>query len=76
MASKHVCDGCGKDISEDNPQVLKLFATPVNGHKTSKEMSKYNSHMDIGKCCLVRTNNFGKWQKRKARTKKREVAKV
>lgn len=64
MASQHVCDGCGKPINEDNQQVAKLWLTPVNGVKTSREMSKYTAHMDIGKCCLVRMENFGKWQKR------------
>lgn len=65
MASRSVCDSCGKDITEDNPLAAKLFLTPKNGKKTRYDHSGYTSHLDVGKCCVKKVYDLGKWQKRK-----------
>lgn len=70
MARSPVCDICGKRIDEENPLTAKLFATLVKPGATSREWrNKYNAHMDVGRCCALKVNNLGKWQRRKARKK-------
>lgn len=70
MARVATCDMCGKTTDEDNPVVTKLYLSPVNGFKAKDQHSSYSAHMDVGKCCLVKVNALGKWQKRKTRAKK------
>lgn len=66
MALVKQCDSCKKEISEDNPLVFQMWMAPIaNGRPGKRTHSEYTMRMDIGKCCLVKMSNVGKWQKRK-----------
>jgi hypothetical protein len=65
MASLSVCDCCGKELGGENPLAAKLWLTPKNGKKTRDDHSAYSSHMDVGKCCVRKIIDLGKWQKRR-----------
>jgi hypothetical protein len=66
MARLSLCDCCQKEITEENPLVAKLYFTPWNGvPKESAGHHTYSSKLDIGKCCIVKVHQLGKWTPRK-----------
>lgn len=58
MAREQTCDICNKPAE----LAAKLYLGPRG---RGKDFSSYTAHLDVGTCCLVRVQGFGKWQKRR-----------
>jgi len=66
MAVARRCDSCGKEITDNNPLVMKLWATAVSNGKIGRTShNNYTHSLDVGQCCLIKVNAFGKWAQRK-----------
>lgn len=62
----HRCDNCGKEITDKNPVIAKLFMAPVLKSRSRADHSSYTRHCDIGQCCVGWLNKIG-WTARMSR---------
>ena len=65
MSRPRICDLCGKPAQIG----AKIYLAPMNENDPNVKtvFSNYTASMDVGRCCIEKVTNFGKWTPRKRR---------